>query len=67
MINSEKACFFIIALREPISRKQVFSWMKLNLLELWEMPDREIDSAHLESWYQWGCKQRYRAEHEEAG
>jgi transposase len=27
--------------------------MKLNLLELWEMPDLESASAHLESWYQW--------------
>ena len=27
--------------------------MKLNLLELWDLPDRETAEAHLEAWYQW--------------
>ena len=27
--------------------------MKLNLLELWDLPDRETASAHLDAWYEW--------------
>lgn len=30
--------------------------MKLNLLELWDLPDRETAAAHLDAWYQWVTK-----------
>ncbi len=33
--------------------KTSFSLMKLNLLELWDLPDRETAAAHLDAWYLW--------------